>query len=158
MLKRIIFAVFIIINCIAIFCFSSQNSEKSSKTSGVVVEKVVTTISNVNKKVKKESLRDKVTFYVRKSAHFTIYTSLGVWLMCEACTFDISKKKGTLICGILGGLYAISDEFHQSFISGRSEELRDILIDTSGVLFGCLLAIWAIKIIYNIKHKAEGKI
>ena len=65
-LKRIIFGLLIILNCITIFCFSAQNSEKSSETSGVIVESVVTTISNVNKNVKKESIRDTVTFVVRK--------------------------------------------------------------------------------------------
>ena len=93
MLKRAIFAVLIIINCIAIFSFSAQDLEKSSKTSNVVVEEVVTKISKINKKVKKETLKDKVTFYVRKTAHFSIYALLGVWLMNEANTFQLTTKR-----------------------------------------------------------------
>ena len=72
-IKRIIFSILIIINCIVIFKFSSQDSEKSNETSGVVVNRVVNTISTVNKKVKKESIKDTVTFMVRKCAHFSIY-------------------------------------------------------------------------------------
>lgn len=158
-IKRIIFAILIIINCSVIFCFSAQNSEKSSKQSSVVVERVMTTISNVNKKAKKDpTLKDKVTFYVRKTAHFSIYTLLGIWLMNEANTFDITKIKKFIICILFGCVYAISDEFHQSFISGRSQEIRDILIDTSGVLFGCILAVLVGMIINKILDNKKKKI
>ena len=38
----------------------------------------------------------------------------------------------------IGALYAVSDEIHQIFVPGRSCELRDILIDSAGVLVGIL--------------------
>ena len=150
--KRILFAVLIIINCIVIFNFSAQDSEKSSKTSGVVVNRVVNTISSVNKKVKEESLRDIVTFYTRKAAHFSIYTLLGIWLMNEANTFDISKKRKMFISVMFGLLYAVSDEFHQSFVGGRSPEVRDVCIDTCGVLFGTIIVIIINKIVHKMKQ------
>ena len=150
-LKRIIFGLLIILNCITIFCFSAQNSEKSSETSGVIVESVVTTISNVNKNVKKESIRDTVTFVVRKCAHFSIYTLLGIFLMNFANTFNISTRRKLLICVLFGILYASSDEFHQSFVGGRSPEVRDVCIDSCGVLFGNFLVIITGKIISSLK-------
>ena len=159
LIKRIIFAILIIINCVVIFSFSSQNSEKSSKQSDVVVDRVVNTIERRNKKAKKDpTLKDKVTFYVRKTAHFTVYTLLGIWLMNEANTFDITKKKKWIICLLFGFLYAASDEFHQSFVGGRSQEIRDILIDTSGIAFGCLLVILACLIIKNLFHRKDKSI
>ncbi|MBR2704047.1 MAG: VanZ family protein [Clostridia bacterium] len=158
-IKRIIFAILIIINCVVIFNFSSQNSENSSKQSDVVVERVVNTIERKNKKAKKDpTLRDRVTFYVRKTAHFTIYTILGIWLMNEANTFDITKKRKWIICVLFGFIYATSDEFHQSFVGGRSQEIRDILIDTSGVAFGCLLVVLACLIIKNLFHRKNKEI
>ena len=39
----------------------------------------------------------------------------------------------------IGFLYASTDEFHQTFVPGRSGEIRDILIDTFGVLLGALI-------------------
>ena len=150
-LKRIIFGLLIILNCITIFCFSAQNSEKSSETSGVIVESVVTTISNVNKNVKKESIRDTVTVVVRKCAHFSIYTLLGIFLMNFANTFNISTRRKLLICVLFGILYASSDEFHQSFVGGRSPEVRDVCIDSCGVLFGNFLVIITGKIISSLK-------
>ena len=150
-LKRIMFGILIVLNCITIFCFSAQNSEKSSETSGVIVESVVTTISNVNKNVKKESIRDTVTFVVRKCAHFSIYTLLGIFLMNFANTFNISTRRKLLICVLFGILYASSDEFHQSFVGGRSPEVRDVCIDSCGVLFGNFLVIITGKIISSLK-------
>lgn len=35
---------------------------------------------------------------------------------------------------ILSLCYALSDEFHQSFVSGRSASIRDVLTDTIGIL------------------------
>ena len=40
-LKRIIFTILIIVNCLVIFKFSSQDADTSSQTSGVVVNKIV---------------------------------------------------------------------------------------------------------------------
>ena len=53
---------------------------------------------------------------------------------------------------MVGLVYAISDEFHQTFIPGRSGELRDVLIDTTGVI--CEIAI--VLIIIAI-YKALGE-
>lgn len=152
-IKRIIFAILVILNCIAIFMFSAQNAEKSSKTSGVIVNRVVDTVSTVNKKVKKETLKNSITFYVRKLAHFSIYTLLGIWLLNEMNTFKISTLKRVIISLSFGVIYAVSDEFHQSFISGRSQEIRDVCIDTCGVLFGCILVLLIGKIFKLIKRK-----
>ena len=156
MLKRIIFAILIILNCMTIFYFSSQNSEESSNTSSGLVDKVAKIIISINKNTDNDTLKDQVTFFVRKAAHFSIYTVLGIWLMNEANTFKISKKVKILLCVLFGFLYAISDEFHQSFVSGRSQEIRDICIDTCGVLFGCILVLLAglvIKKIFDKKNK-----
>ena len=139
--KRIIYAILIIINCIIIFNFSAQNAEKSSKTSNVIVNKIVTDISKKNTKMEKENIANNVTFIVRKTAHFSIYTLLGILLISDANTFKINNKTKLLICLLFGLLYAASDEFHQKFVSGRSSEIRDVCIDTLGVLFGNLLVI-----------------
>ena len=154
-IKRVIFAILVITNCIVIFNFSSQNSEKSNESSGVVVNRVVNTISTVNKNVKKESIKDTVTFIVRKCAHFSIYALLGIWIMNFANTFNISTKRKILICVLFGFLYASSDEFHQSFVGGRSPEIRDVCIDTCGVLFGNILVIIFGRIISLIKSPKQ---
>lgn len=93
-----------------------------------------------------------LSFIVRKLAHFTEYTLLGLFISLTAKEHYNKKHyhdehfhKGQflirifiipLICGVL---YAASDEIHQRFVPGRSCELRDVLIDTCGVLLGVLI-------------------
>lgn len=154
-IKRIIFSFLIVINCLVIFCFSAQNSEKSSETSGVIVNKVTDLISNVNKNINKDSIKDTVTFIVRKCAHFSIYVLLGIWLICLANTFEIATKRKILIGMVYGLLYAVSDEIHQYFVSGRSAEIRDVCIDTCGVLCGILFVLLVNKIIQLIRKPEQ---
>jgi VanZ family protein len=40
---------------------------------------------------------------------------------------------------IIGCLYALSDEFHQSFVPGRTSELGDIIADCLGICMAVLL-------------------
>ena len=43
---------------------------------------------------------------------------------------------------IIGAVYALSDEFHQSFVSARLASLGDFSVDTLGVIFGSLVYQW----------------
>ena len=53
-------------------------------------------------------------------------------------------------------IYACSDEFHQTFIQGRSGEIRDVIIDTLGALTGVLVTILVIKILN--RNNKENKL
>jgi VanZ family protein len=44
-----------------------------------------------------------------------------------------------LVAAGLGIAYAVSDEIHQSFVTGRQGAPRDVLIDAVGVLAGVYL-------------------
>lgn len=82
---------------------------------------------------------DLFNFFVRKAAHFFAYFVLGV------LAFHAFLKSGvrgwrTVSCAlILSVLYAISDEVHQLFVAGRGGQVRDVLIDSAGVIVGILL-------------------
>ena len=72
---------------------------------------------------------------LRKIAHFTEFTALG---MCLAWLFGmLRKKKGwPFLCGAAA---ACIDETIQAFVPERSPGLRDVLIDSCGVLTGIVL-------------------
>ncbi len=38
-----------------------------------------------------------------------------------------------LLAFIIGALYALSDEYHQSFVPTREGKMRDVLIDIGGI-------------------------
>ena len=66
-------------------------------------------------------------------------------------TFDISPKKQVIYSGILGIIYAITDEIHQLFIPGRSGEFKDVCIDAIGVWIGICFLLLVVKIVENFK-------
>jgi VanZ family protein len=38
-------------------------------------------------------------------------------------------------------VFAVSDEFHQSFVKSRTPTVRDVLLDGAGALFGLLIGV-----------------
>lgn len=138
MIIRTITLMLTIIVCIIIFKFSSEDSGKSTGTSDFVID----TIININPftrnldDVKKEDIKENIKMPIRKLAHFSIYTVLGITTMLHMFTYAISKSKKMGSSLVIGMLYAISDEIHQLFVPGRSGQITDVCIDTIGVLFG----------------------
>ena len=76
--------------------------------------------------------RDTLSFIVRKCAHMTEYAILAFLLYK---TF-IHKQNPLIKSFIFTALYACSDEFHQLFVSGRSGQFSDVLLDTFGASVG----------------------
>lgn len=138
---RIIFLMLVIINCIVIFIFSSQRGEESSDISGNFIKKIVE-IFRIGEELpekEKEQLIESLQLVVRKGAHFSIYTLLGFFIMGFFNTFNINTRKKIILSFGFGILYAITDEFHQLFSSGRTAKILDVIIDSLGVGFGILI-------------------
>lgn len=157
--KRIIFAILIIINCIAIFYFSNQIADDSSITSSRVVNlisEIIPTIKNMQEPDKTILKEEILTPIVRKGAHFSIYAMLGILTINFMLTFENKKMNKKIIFALLFCMfYAITDEFHQYFIPGRSAEIRDVIIDSSGALTGILFVIIVLAIVKRIKKKIK---
>ncbi|PIV46159.1 hypothetical protein COS23_00665 [bacterium (Candidatus Moisslbacteria) CG02_land_8_20_14_3_00_36_53] len=69
----------------------------------------------------------------RKLAHITEYLILFfLWFQ----VLDLPFKRRLVLAFIFSLLYAVSDEYHQSFIFGREGCLRDVGIDSLGILAG----------------------
>ncbi|HEX8776264.1 MAG TPA: VanZ family protein [Pyrinomonadaceae bacterium] len=82
-----------------------------------------------------------VHFLVRKAAHFTEYAVLA--LLAARVFLSSSQKplrRRWFLCALLlVVLYALSDEFHQSFVPSRTGSVYDSLIDMAGGLTALLL-------------------
>ena len=86
---------------------------------------------------------------LRKVAHFTEFTSLGLclsWLMAM-----LQKHKALPL--LFGFLTACVDETIQSFVPGRNPSPVDVAIDTSGVLTGMILLLTGYYIYTKRKNK-----
>lgn len=66
----------------------------------------------------------------------------------------VHSYKGILLALLICILYAISDEIHQIFVPGRSGEIRDVVIDSSGSSTGILVYSIVSQIIERMNRKA----
>lgn len=154
-MRRKIFTTAVVLWMVLIFAFSSRTGNVSSEDSGrvgwLVGETIVPTFNDWSKE-KQQAFVDKVDHPIRKTAHATEYAILGM-LLCGAI-YDREKQRRirTILPWIIGTLYAATDEFHQLFVPGRSGQITDVMLDSTGVFVGVL-------IIYMIwSHTAQKKI
>ena len=92
---------------------------------------------------------------LRKLAHFGIFAVEGA-LLSSALMVTLGKRPAlgaSLACVLCAGMAALN-EYHQSFIDGRSCELRDVLIDSGGALTGTLAAAL---ILYLLRRHARRR-
>ena len=68
-----------------------------------------------------------------KVFHALVYAILG---FCYRGAVPYNSGKTVILAGILGTLYGISDEFHQSFIPGRDASTGDVIADCVGAFAG----------------------
>lgn len=120
-IKIIVIRIILIIMLFAtfgiIFGFSNQNAEKSSSISRKITIAITKNIKAIQEKPEKEKARiiSRIEKVVRKLAHFSIYTVVGILLMFLFETFSMEEINRFSISLIIGVLYASSDEIHQCF-------------------------------------------
>ena len=155
---RIILIILLLGTFYIIFGFSSQDGEKSGSISRRITEKIATLIPQIQKEneIEKENIMNTMESIIRKMAHFSIYTVVGLLLMSLVSTYNIKEKNRLIITLITGIIYASSDEIHQSFVPGRSPMITDIVIDTMGVILGILLIILGKKIIKKYRENKQN--
>ena len=86
---------------------------------------------------------------LRKLAHFTEFCTLG---MCLSWLFGMLLKKPFFPAWGAGFLAACIDETIQLFVPGRGLGIKDVGIDTAGVLVGLVFII-----LINKKQNLEDK-
>lgn len=127
--KHITFSLIIIV-MVMIFMFSNQNASDSTQLTNVLIDKLFS---------EDHFLYEYSFILLRKSAHFLIFFTLGslIYAYLRIIKHNYAFRNGLFF----SFLYAVFDEFHQFFIDGRSPELTDVLIDTSGAFVGILFVI-----------------
>ena len=123
-----------------IFCLSNQPAVDSTELSDGFISNTIGNVYKLfNRNISSEELNEikiKYTHPVRKMAHFTIYMILGILVTLLVREYNVSFYKCLIISLLVCLLYSISDEIHQLFVLGRSGEVIDVLIDTSGSFIG----------------------
>ena len=138
--KSVVWLIITVVWMTVIFCFSAQPADVSTDTSlrvGMTIGKM--SVPDFSKLPKEEQIdyAKKIEFPVRKMAHATEYAILGCLLTNLCLTFPM--RKAYMWGWLMGSAYAATDEFHQLFVSGRSGQITDVMLDSVGCLAGCLV-------------------
>ena len=146
-----------------IFVQSQMPEELSGRESNAIVQMLAQLFGMEPEAIK---------FGVRKAAHFAEYLVLGCALV------PVAKERGRsgsgsaagkrerngssasvrgignacFLAWCIGTAYAVTDEVHQFFVPGRSCELRDMCIDSCGVIAGVLIGALVFRI-WNNREK-----
>lgn len=86
-------------------------------------------------------------FLIRKLGHVAEYAVLAVLLRRGfGASLGPVRSPRVLACAWLAAVaYAVTDEWHQSFVSTRTASAGDVAIDAAGAALGLVLARWAVR-------------
>ena len=141
-LKPMSFMPAIFMMCL-IFMFSSQDADESSQLSYQVGVKVLTIANDTldrgwtTKQI--QHLSSIGQHYIRKTAHFTEYFLLAVSVAFPLYVYGVRGVWLMLSAGIFCVGFAFLDEYHQSFVAGRTPQKLDVFIDSCGIFVGIII-------------------
>ena len=142
LLKPLSFLPAIFMMCL-IFSFSAQDGVQSAELSRKISHKLVVVADEVLDKewdeVQMSQQAERIHYYVRKFAHVLEYFVLAVTVAFPLYVYKIRGMWLVLLAGVFCVGFAGLDEYHQSFVAGRGPSLRDVAIDSIGILPGILL-------------------
>ena len=133
----------------AIFSMSSMNSNESNGQSkgtiNQIIEKGVSTTNGLGitdkhpSESKIKNIIEKLNQPLRKVAHASEYLILTILTILFLKSCGIGGKKAYIIALVFCFLYACTDEYHQTFVNGRTGQFTDVLIDSAGGVIGCTI-------------------
>jgi len=126
-----------------IFTFSGQEGDISSHLSYRVSHQIVTIGNQIlDKDLSDEQIdyySEKIHAPVRKLAHISEYFILAVAVSFPLYVYRLRGFPLLLLAGSLCVGFAFLDEYHQSFVAGRSPSVRDVMIDSIGIFLGIMV-------------------
>ena len=142
----------ILVGLMVIFIFS--NSAASASTSNGMSLTVSEWVRQVLNTVGLHPETDFLNFVIRNLAHFSEYALLGVLIGLAYRLQPWSWMKGKVAL-LPFFIIPVLDENLQRFSSGRSCELRDMLIDSAGMAVGMMLVIAVLMMLSNRKKQED---
>lgn len=143
---------------IVIFSFSAQDGEQSGGLSYGISEKCIDVVDFISGKrlttLLRRELAESFEHLIRKGAHFTEYTCMGILVYVIWRQWMNRSKMLYCLVGIWVFLSAIGDEIHQLFVPGRYGSPADVLLDTCGGIFGIVVCV-VLERYFSIKHKEK---
>lgn len=90
-------------------------------------------------------VHDGLNVFIRKCAHMVEYAILMYLWFRSLCTVSDRFSRSIVLGVVLSVLYAMTDEWHQSFVPSRDGTIVDVGWDAAGAV--CMgLVLWFIKV------------
>lgn len=121
-----------------IFYFSHQPVMISNDLSMGITEPIIEIIEIVTPM--ENAPVDTINHIVRKNAHFFLYFFLGIFILIALIKMGITGYRNIMLALLLSAIFAISDEVHQLFVTGRGAQVKDVWIDCAGSAIGVMIA------------------
>lgn len=138
-----------------IWGFSANTGDASSEQSIGVVGRVISFVEKVTGTELTEEERicweERIHTPVRKVAHMTEYMLFACTVTFPFLLYKKRKEWISKVAFIVCVFYASIDEIHQLFVPDRSGQVKDVLIDSIGILIG----IFIFRKIYGATHSSE---
>lgn len=163
-LKIIIILLIAITWMLCIYKLSSMNSNNSNGKSTDIISIFIEdaleitndygiTSSHPNEQ-KIERASQLINAPMRKVIHATVYFVLTFFIMILMNIILDHKKYflSVIIALIICIIFAGTDEYHQTFVAGRTGQLLDVIIDTAGGVIG-ILFYSTYQIVYKLGYK-----
>jgi VanZ family protein len=97
---------------------------------------------------------DFVEFFFRKSGHVFEYTILTSLLLIILHYTKLDLRIRILVSFICAFLFACTDEYHQTFIAGRTGHFMDVYtFDSAGMILGIMIYL----VIHTVKNRTRKK-
>lgn len=143
--------IFVILWAGLIFFMSSMDTNESNGKSKTiindVVEKSVETTNGLGitdkhpTENKMNQVIEKLNYPLRKAAHASEYFIFTILILIALKNSGVKGRKVFIIALTICFIYACTDEYHQTFVNGRTGQFTDTLIDTIGGIIGCSIIV-----------------
>ena len=131
---------------------TNESNGKSKTIINDVVEKSVETTNGLGitdrhpSKSKMEQVIEKLNYPLRKVAHASEYFIFTILILVALENSGVKGIRKFIIALIICFIYACTDEYHQTFVNGRTGQFSDALIDTLGGFVSCLMYVFMMEI------------
>ena len=153
--RKVLLPVVTVLWMSMIFWFSAAPAEEStdmSLSAGSVVARILNPDFNKLTESEQKAFVEKIEHPVRKSAHAGEYSLLGILFMGSLGAYGIDGRRRAIAAWICTTAYAATDELHQLVVAGRSCQVSDVVLDSTGAAAGILLYI---AVFWIVGHKTR---
>ena len=141
-MKKTLIIIMIVYYSFIIWSFSSHPADLSAKESksitGIIYDRIAVHIGKFSD-MGKDMFVKKTDNFIRKCAHFTLFFIFSLIISMYVNCYEKEAQSFLLTVFLTGVIFAVSDEIHQLFVPGRGCQLRDVFIDSNGVMAGGII-------------------